>query len=137
LDGKAKFEYFSLDDSLGSGFDLKTGSAYLIIQNNHGTGMTLYDGLSIVTTSTGGQAINPNRALTFQIDMPKKPGSNDEYVDSVTKAQFKIGNPAQDKQVPSFEYKTDTIYQIDVSGTNPYDINFSDIKEVGTMTFGN
>jgi hypothetical protein len=146
LDGKAKFEYFSLDDSLseatlnasnylGSDIVLKTGSAYLVIQNNHSTGMTLYDGLSTVQTSTGGEAINPNNSLTFQINMEKKPGTNDEYLDSATKAQFKIGTPAYQEPVASFNFESDKIYQITVTGANPGDINLSGIQEIGTMTF--
>ncbi|MDR2020880.1 MAG: hypothetical protein LBQ14_08965 [Treponema sp.] len=146
LDGKAKFEYFSLDDSLeeatlnasnylGNDIVLKTGSAYLVIQNNHSTGMTLYDGLRTVQTSTGGEAINPSNSLTFQIDMAKKPGSNDEYLDTATKAQFKIGTPAYQEPVPTFEFESDKIYRINVSGANPGDINISTIEEIGTMTF--
>lgn len=145
-DGKAKFALFSLDNSLdeatlnandyiGNDFVLKTGSSYLIIQNNHGTGMILYDGLSTVTTSTGGQAINPNRSLTFQIDMQKKPGSNDEYLDTATRAQFKIGTPAYTESVPSFDFESDKIYQINITGSTPYDIQLSAITEVGVMSF--
>jgi hypothetical protein len=145
LAGKAYFEYFALDDSLNEAqlqadkwvtdFAFKTGSAYLVIQNNHGTGMTLYDGYSTVTTSTGGQVINPNKQLTFQIDMQKKPGSNDEYLDSRTVGAYKIGTPAYSVNIPSFEYKTDTIYQLNVSGENPGVINLSEITEAGTMSF--
>jgi len=147
LDGKAKFEYFSLDDSLdeatlrasdytGNDFVFKTGSAYLVINNNHTTtGMTLYDGLATVTTSTGGQAINPGRTLTFQIDMAKKPGSNDEYLDERTMATFKIGTPAYSMPVPSFEFESDKIYQISVTGSGAGDIQLSAISYVGEMTF--
>ncbi|MDR2445862.1 MAG: hypothetical protein LBD58_01010 [Treponema sp.] len=146
LDGKAKFEYFSLDDSLneatlnassylGEDIVLKTGSAYLVIQNNHGTGMGLWDGLQQVTTSTGGQAINPNNSLTFQIDMSKKPGSNDEYLDTSVKAQFKVGTPAYSVLVPEFTFESDKIYSLSVTGTNPGDIQLSEITEIGTMTF--
>jgi hypothetical protein len=127
LDGKAKFEYFSLDDSLdeatlnassylGSDFVLKTGSAYLVIQNNHGTGMGLWDGYQQVTTSTGGQAINPNNSLTFQIDMSKKPGSNDEYLDTSVKAQFKVSTPAYSVSVPEFAFENDKIYSLAADG---------------------
>jgi len=145
-DGKAKFELFSLDDSLneatinantylGSDFVFKTGSAYLVINNNHSTGMTLYDGLAPVTTSTGGQVINSNRSLTFQIDMARKPGSNDEYLDAATKAQFKISSLAHDVNVPSFNFESDKIYQINITGSTPYDIQLSAITLVGEMTF--
>ncbi|MDR0411286.1 MAG: hypothetical protein LBH75_04855 [Treponema sp.] len=146
LDGKAKFEYFALDDSLneatlnassylGSDIVLKTGSAYLVIQNNHGTGMGLWDGLQQVTTSTGGQAVNPNNSLTFQIDMAKKPGSNDEYLDTSEKAQFKVGTPAYSISVPSFTFESDKIYSLTITGTNPGDINLSEITEIGIMSF--
>jgi hypothetical protein len=146
LDGKAKFEYFSLDDSLneatlnasnylGDDIVLKTGSAYLVIQNNHGTGMGLWDGLQQVTTSTGGQAINSNNSLTFQIDMAKKPGSNDEYLDSSEKAQFKVGTPAYTVTVPAFTFNSDEIYSLTITGSNPGDIQLSEITLIGTMTF--
>jgi hypothetical protein len=146
LDGKAKFQYFSLDDSMneatlnasefvGEGIVLKTGSAYLVVTNNHGTGMTLLDGLQVVTTSTGGQVVNPNNTLTFQIDMTKKPGSTDEYLESSTKAQFKVGTPAYYQPVPSFIFESDKIYSIDITGANPGDINLSTITEIGTMSF--
>jgi hypothetical protein len=145
-DGKAKFEQFALDDSLneatlnassyiGDDFVLKTGSAYLVIQNNHSTGMGLLDGLQQVTTSTGGQTINPNNSLTFQIDMAKKPESNDEYLDASEKAQFKIGSNAYTVAVPTFIFESDKIYSITITGSNPYDVNLSDITEIGTMTF--
>jgi hypothetical protein len=127
--GQAKYEYFGLNDTLSEAtinasvyldpdFQLKTGSAYLVIQNNNSTGMTLYDGLSAVQTSTGSQIINPSNSLTFQIDMAKEPGSESKYLDTATKAQFKIGTPAYQVQVPSFEYSSDTIYQINITGTN-------------------
>jgi hypothetical protein len=146
LNGKAKFEYFSLDDSLneatlnasdylGNDIVLKTGSAYLVVQNNHRTGMGLYDGFSLVTTSTGGQAINPNNSLTFQIDMQKKPGISDEYLDTRTMAQFKIGTPAYQTPLSSFEYESDKIYRVTITGENPGDIQLSAIEEIGTMTF--
>lgn len=145
-DGKAKFTRFSLDDSLseaninastfiGSDVVLKTGSAYFEIVNNHSDAMTLMDGIQRVTTSTGGQMINSNRSLMFQIDMGKKPGSNDEYLDSAEKAQFKISSAAHEVAVPSFEFISDKIYRITITGSNPYDINISAITEIGEMTF--
>jgi hypothetical protein len=146
LDGKAKFEYFALDDGLSeknlfasdylsNDVVLKTGSAYLVIQNNHGTGMTLYNGGAAVTTSTGGQAINSNNSLTFQIDMEKKPGSSDEYLDQRTMGQFRIGTPAYSVLLNSFTFESDKIYQIIVSGSNPGDIQCSAPQEVGVMSF--
>jgi len=145
-DGKAKFTRFSLDDSLseaninannyiGPDVVLRTGSAYLEIINNHSDGMTLLDGIQRVTTSTGGLMINTNRTLTFQIDMSRKPGSLDEYLDSIIKAQFKISSGAHDVSIPEFEFTSDKIYRLTISGSNPYDINLSAITEIGTMTF--
>jgi len=147
LNGTAVFEYFSLDNSLNeaqlranewvtAGFDFKTGSAYLVIQNNHGTGMTLYDGMTALTTSTGGQVINSNRELIFQIDMQSKPnGQAGEYLDSRTVGGYRIGTPAYAVSVPSHVYESDKIYQLNVSGTNPGDIQLSEITEAGTMEF--
>jgi hypothetical protein len=143
--GKAKFMEFSLDDSLNEatinaaqyveGVTLKIGSAYLIIQNNHSSAMRLYDGAANVTTSTGGQMINSNKELTFQIDMPNEPGSKDEFLDKVEKAQFKIGSSAHQETMPTFTFESDKIYSITVTGNDPYDVHLSDIEFVTTMTF--
>jgi hypothetical protein len=143
--GRAKFTEFSLDDSANEvtinafdytdGVELKTGSAYLTIHNNHSSAMRLYDGPVNVTTSTGGQMINPNRSLTFQIDMPNKGSSKDEYLDSIPKGAFKIGSSSSQKTVPEFIYESDKIYSITVTGSDPYDINFSDIQDEGIMEF--
>jgi hypothetical protein len=144
-DGRAKFTEFSLDDSLNqatinaadyvAGVTLKIGSAYLVIQNNHITGMGLWDGTQRVTTSTGGQLINVNRSLTFQIDMLNKPGTNDEYFDDRTMAQFKIGSSGYQVTLPEFTFVSDKIYSVTVSGNDPGDVHLSEITEIGTMTF--
>jgi hypothetical protein len=146
-DGKAKYTRFSLDDSLneatinaatfvGSDVVLKTGSAYLVIENNHSMGISLLDGMQKVTTSTGGQMINSNRSLTFQVDMSKKPGGSiDEYLDTTTKNQFKISSDSHDVAIPEFTFTSDVIYKITITGANPYDIQLSGITTVGTMTF--
>jgi hypothetical protein len=144
--GKAMFEYFALDDSrdemtlnasnyIDDDFVLKPGSAYLVIQNNHRTGMGLWDGFLQVTTSTGGQAINTGNSLMFQIDMYKKPGSDAEYLDTHIKAQFQIGTPVYRIPVPEFTFESDKIYSITVTGNDPYDVHLSEIEEIGTMTF--
>jgi hypothetical protein len=145
LNGKAKFTEFSLDDSQNEtiinamdyieGVTLKIGSAYLVINNNHMTGMSLQDGTEPVTTSTGGQFINVNRSLTFQIDMLNKPGTKDEYYDDRTMAQFRIGSSAYKVTVPTFTYESDKIYSITVTGNDPGDVHLSEVEEIGTMTF--
>ena len=144
-DGKAKYTRFSLDDSLseaninaatfvGSDVVLKTGSAYLEIVNNHSMGMTLLDGMARVTTATGGQMINSNRSLLFQIDMSKKPGSVDEYLESTEKSQLKISSDSHDEPVQPFVFESDKIYRLAITGSNPYEINVSAITQIGEMT---
>jgi hypothetical protein len=146
LGGKAKWVAFSLDDTLneatldasnfvGEGIVLKTGSAYLVINNKHSSSMGLWDGEQQATTSMGYQVINLNKSLTFQIDMDKKPGANDEYFDTITKSQFKIGTSIYQVPVPEFTFENDKIYEITVTGSNPGDINLSAITEIGEMTF--
>jgi hypothetical protein len=144
--GKAKFQEYSLTGSDNEitinasaytvDIELKTGSAYLTIHNNNpNTAMRFYDGQKNVTTSTGGQMINPNNFLTFQIDMPTRGNSKDEYLDSVSKGAFRIGSSDSLKTVPEFTFYSDKVYSITVSGSTPYDINLSDIKDEGEMTF--
>ena len=146
-EGLAMYEYFSLTGSTNTvniqaskyllpGIELKTGSAYLVVNNGNQTGMSLYDGFNIIRTSTGGEAINPNEYLTFQIDMAKNPVQEGLYMESRKMSQFKIGTPVRTVDVPEFTFQTDMIYEIHISGTGN-SIQLSAITEVGPMTFGN
>jgi len=144
--GKAKFTTFSLNanrteeiidasDFIGSNLELKTGSAYLVITNNHNTGLEFLNGGQPILTSTGSRFINRGETLTFQVDMPKKPGSNDEYLDSLTLTNFRLGTPAHKVGLDSHTFESDKIYQVYVTGADPFDVNFSAITEIGTISW--
>jgi hypothetical protein len=146
-DGKAKFATFSLDDSLeeyhlnasnyvGTDVVLKTGSAYLIINNQHSEALSFIAGNGgPVITPTGGKYINSTKSLTFSIDMPKMPGSNDQYLDSIEASQYKIGTEAYQVSLPSFTFESDKIYTIRVTGQTQYDINLGTITYTGDIDF--
>ncbi len=145
-DGKACVENFSLEpgsashilrtsDWVGEHVVFSSGCAYLVVQNNHKQGMQFYNGSEIVYTSTGNKNINSNKSLMFQIDLPKKPGTKDEYLPSQAFAQFSVGTALGGKTLPDFTYESDKIYRITVTGTTVYDIEISDIEEVGTIDF--
>ena len=146
-DGKACAENFTLDpkertsqilrtsDWVGKDMVFSSGCAYLLIQNNHKQGMQFYDGGQIVYTSTGGKNINSNKSLMFQIDMPKKPGTQDEYLTSQTFSQFSIGTALDAVTLPEFTFESDKIYTITITGSTVYDIEISDIEETGTIDF--
>jgi len=146
-DGKAKFTAFSLTgskdeeiidavDYIGQDVVLKTGSAYLMIINNHSsTGLEFVRGGQPIVTSTGGRYINRTDSMTFQIDMPKKPGSNDEYLNDLPLSGFQIGTAAYKVSLDSHTFQSDKIYRVVVTGTTPYDVVLGAFEEVGTMTF--
>ena len=143
--GKAKFTAFSLSgnrteeiidasDYVGTNLELKTGSAYLIVTNNHSsTGLEFLNGSQPILTSTGARYIARGETITFQVDMPKKPGSNDEYLDSLTLTNFRLGTAAHKEGLDSHTFESDKIYQVYVTGADPYDVNFSAITEIGTI----
>lgn len=122
-------------DWVGKDMVFSSGCAYLLIQNNHKQGMQFYDGGQIVYTSTGGKNINSNKSLMFQIDMPKKPGSQDEYLTSQTFSQFSVGTALSAETLPEFTFESDKIYTITITGNTVYDIELSDIEETGTIDF--
>jgi hypothetical protein len=146
-DGKAKFANFSLDDSLneynlnageyvGTDFVLKTGSAYLLINNQHSAGLGFYVGNGgPIITPTGGKNINSGNSLTFNIDMPKMPGSNDQYMESTQASQYKIGTSSYQESLPTFTFESDKIYTIIITGSNPYDIQLGGITYTGDIDF--
>lgn len=145
-DGKACVENFTLEpgstskilrasDWIGENMVFSSGCAYLLIQNNNKQGMQFYDGGEIVYTSTGGKNINSNKSLMFQIDMPKKPGSQDEYLTSQTFSQFSVGTALSAETLPEFTFESDKIYTITITGNTVYDIELSDIEETGTIDF--
>ena len=145
-DGKACVENFTLEagstskilrasDWIGDNMVFSSGCAYLLIQNNHKQGMQFYDGGEIVYTSTGGKNINSNKSMMFQIDMPKKPGSQDEYLSSQTFSQFSVGTALESAKLPEFTFESDKIYTITITGTTVYDITLSEIEVTGEIDF--
>ncbi len=145
--GKACVENFTLDSETTSktlrtsnwteGTNFSSGCAYLLIQNNSKQGLSFYDGGEIVYTSTGGANINSNKNMMFQIDMPKKPGTQDEYLTSQTFSQFSIGTALHYVNLPEFTFESDKIYTITVTGNTVYDITLSDIELTGEIDFEN
>jgi len=145
--GKIDYATFSLNSGhrqevidahkyLNTDIEMKTGCAYLIIQNNHSSnGLEFRKGGTIVTTPTGGQYINRTDHMIFTILMPKLPGAsmNDDFLNELKLTGFSIGTTNHQVSLESHTFITDTIYQVIVSGINAYDVNLSSIVPVGTV----
>jgi len=144
LEGRAKFEEFSLDNATSEytidvnnfvkGIKITAGAAFLIIQNNAATGIGFWDGGTRQTTETGGQAINRNRSETFTIYMEKQPGTTDEFLASRVIGQIRIGTSANPITLPSFEFENGKIYKIIVNG-DAGNLTFSSITYESDWVF--
>jgi len=130
-----------------AGMKIQAGAAFLRVNNNSGVGIGLWDGLSPVTTESGGQAINPNGDMIFPIYMSR---IQDAFSPYAQKAQYRIGTPGTQHIIPlpttSYEvkdgegnvintinnvYLEGKVYEITVTGANANTLSFSSIVPVG------
>lgn len=151
LEGKAAFQEFNLFSTdevtinalnFITGIKVQAGAAFLIVQNNSGAGIGLWDGLTRQTTESGGQIINPNDSMIFPIYMTRVQQSFTPYAQ---KSQFRIGSSASQTQIPlpsdsytdddsinvSNVYLEGKIYQINVTGGDASNLTFSSITQTG------
>jgi hypothetical protein len=151
LEGKAWFTEFSLFSTdvvtinaldFVTGIKIQAGAAFLIVQNNSGVGIGLWDGLTRQTTESGGQVINPNNSMIFPIYMNRVQQTFTPYAQ---KDQFKIGTSATQHNIPSPPdsytdgadinvsnvYLEGKIYTINVTGANANTLTFSAITQTG------
>ena len=151
LQGKAWFTEFSLFSTdvvtinaldFVTGIKIQAGAAFLIIQNNSGVGIGLWDGLTRQTTESGGQVVNPNDSMIFPIYMTRV---QQEFTPYAQKGQFRIGTSATQHNIPlptdsysdggsinvSNVYLEGKIYTINVTGANANTLTFSAITQTG------
>ncbi|GBU28853.1 hypothetical protein R84B8_02415 [Treponema sp. R8-4-B8] len=151
LKGKAWFTEFSLFSTdevtinaldFVTGIKVQAGAAFLIVQNNSGVGIGLWDGLTRQTTESGGQVINPNGSMIFPIYMTRVQQTFTPYAQ---KGQFKIGTSADAGNIPlptdsytdgtdinvSNVYLEGKIYTINVTGANANTLAFSPVTRTG------
>ncbi|WP_461251951.1 hypothetical protein, partial [Treponema sp. R8-4-B8] len=151
LKGKAYFTEFSLHSTdevtinaldFVSGIKVQAGAAFLIIQNNSGVGISLWDGITRQTTESGGQVINPNDSMIFPIYAARV---QQTFIPYIQKGQFKIGTSATQHIIPlptdsytdganinvSNVYLEGKIYTINVTGTNANTLAFSPVTRTG------
>jgi hypothetical protein len=147
-----EFSLFSTDEvtvnalDFVTGIQVQAGAAFLIVQNNSGVGIGLWDGLTRQTTESGGQVINPNDSMIFPIYMTRVQQSFTPYA---KKEQFKVGTSATQHNIPlppdSYTDGTDInvtgvylegkIYQINVTGANANTLTFSSITKNGNWVW--
>jgi hypothetical protein len=68
--------------------------------------------------------------------MPRigSPG-NDEFMDEITLQGFSVGTPAFKVPLDAYTFQTDKIYRVIITGANPYDVVFTEITEIGTISW--
>lgn len=155
LKGKAwftEFSLFSTDEAtinalnFVTGIKVQAGAAFLIVQNNSGVGIGLWDGITRQTTESGGQVINPNGSMIFPIYMTRVQQTFTPYA---KKEQFKIGTSAAQDNIPlppdsytdgesinvNNVYLEGKIYQINVTGADANTLTFSSITQTGNWVW--
>jgi len=156
LKGKAWFTEFSLFSTdevtinsldFASGIKVQAGAAFLIVQNNSGVGIGLWDGFTRQTTESGGQVINPNDSMIFPIYMNRVQQTFTPYAQ---KGQFKIGTSATQNNIPlptdsyipeeggniiDNVYLEGKIYTINVTGANANTLQFSAVTQTGNWVW--
>lgn len=97
------------------GVELSTGSAYLLIQNNSGTGIQLRKGGAVQKTATGISTINNSNNRLFQIDMAKIGSSgNNNLAETADVSQYAIGTAVSTVLLETLE---NHIFDVDYSYT--------------------
>jgi hypothetical protein len=97
-----------------NGVELSTGSAYLLIQNNSGTGIQLRKGGALQKTSTGISTINNAGNRLFQIDMAKTGGGSDNLAETADVSQYSIGTAVSNVLLQTL---TTHVFEVDYSYT--------------------
>ena len=156
LKGKAWFTEFSLFSTdevtvnaldFASGIKVQAGAAFLIVQNNSGVGIGLWDGFTRQTTESGGQVVNPNDSMIFPIYMNRV---QQEFTPYAQKGQFRIGTSATQNNIPlptdsyipeeggniiDNVYLEGKIYTINVTGSNANTLQFSAVTQTGNWVW--
>jgi hypothetical protein len=96
------------------GVELSTGSAYLLIQNNSGTGIQLRKGGAVQKTATGISTINNAGNRLFQIDMANIGGSSNNLADTADVSQYSIGSAVSNVKLETLE---NHVFDVDYSYT--------------------
>jgi hypothetical protein len=141
LIGKPYMESFPLDDKVQSwnfnslasmlNFAVSSGGFYLRIQNDSGTGIRFARGNEDLITSTGLRGIQRTYTNLYNIKVIRNPDGT--YPETQKVSGYSIGTTQLMEPIPEFEYKTDYIYSIRVTGDTAATLVIGDIQEIGKM----
>ena len=143
--GTTETEYvFEFDVSaLGEIPDLSPsiGAAWLVINNNTTSGVSLIEGSTIVRTSAGVSVVNSQQQRTFQFDM-NKTYYNQQYSDSRTfnGEVFRIQSGVMQVYITDaegnteFDLETDKMYVINVTGNSNDPYTFKAVIDMDNAT---
>ena len=127
LQGQPFMWTFSLADSNSSfsvnvseipnqGLTLTSGGAFLNVVNNSLTGVILFNGSTLLATSTGVSVVNSGANNIFYLPFARD--SNGIYPNTQSFAQLGIGTNSNRLTVPAQAYMLDYLYEIEITGLN-------------------
>jgi len=110
-------------------FNLTTGSVYLRINNRvTGTDIQFWENAVVQITSLGAEVIFLGSSETFALRFPRNPDGT--YPEKYIISALRIGTTNNRKDVPSFEYELDYLYEIDMTGTNASNMALGNITQL-------
>jgi hypothetical protein len=96
---------------------LSTGCAFLLVENQGTSAVSLYKGNDLQMTSTGVNYVQSGSIQMFQINMTVLP--NNEYAQSVNINSYKIGSNINNAgAIGNVEVEVDKIYRVVVTGND-------------------
>jgi len=97
------------------------GAAWVVVNNQTNAGIQFVEGSNVRTTATGLIYVMNNNTRTFQIDMPKSPGTNN-YAESITVSNWKFGAPGFEVALQTGENDTTPVSSLTVDQGKMYTV---------------
>jgi len=101
------------------------GGVYFLINNNSGTGISIWNGDVQMFFLTGMTVINPGSSGIVLLFFQMNP--DDTIPESQSLANLSIGTNPLRQPVPAFVFELDYLYTINVTGSNPADLQLGAI----------
>jgi len=128
--------YFSVSQAIDALADMTSGVAWLVINNQTGSGIHLVKGTQVVTSPTGVSYWNQG-TKTFTIEMPyATAGTKENFAPSVLISSYTVGPNTQEKAIVDVENGSATLnlladymYTVNVTGNH----NAGNLKAIVEM----
>lgn len=148
--GKPKADFFTLGDGeaeeqehvfmaskfKNNEYPLISGSAYVTVINESGVAVQLKKGTSVVRTNTGsGETIASGKSYTYEIPFPQRADGSYPKEYEVSKGVYQIGTSLYYTDIKGFNFVSDTMYELRVTGEDAANLIASEISNPVTINW--